>query len=274
MSTLDRLSDVYGQLLNLGFVKPMIVRHYDNEYILVHIFSDNDVDMCKIVKSTNDDTFTILVTNFQKDSVDCFEGDPVAFITDRFIESNGLDKLDIKALTSVIYRTCNNSMLPKCIPATDAYTILCKSFKIYIDIVDDMFKVSFYSEDYDGPTYKFKTGFEAFKFIYYINRSRINQFSYNKTISPLIKLAMDLYLKFGDNATNRIITSPGNSIENTVVELQSKNGSMDFYIDTLDDKNIMACKIYTKDNKASGIFNVNKYEDILDFVDREYIVIK
>lgn len=272
MSTLDRLGDVYEQLLNLGFIKPMIVRHYNDGYILVHIFSDNDVDMCKIVKSTNDDTFTILVTNFQKDSVDCYEGDPVEFITDRFIEANGLDKLDIKALTSVIHRTCN-SMLPKCIPTTDAYTILCKSFKIYIDVVDDMFKVSFYNEDYDGPTYKFKTGFEAFKFIYYIYRSRINQFSYNKTISPLIKLAMDLYLKFGDDATNKVTTLPGNSIENTVVELQSKNGSMTFSI-APDSKNYIECKIDKYNNKFFGNFKAKKYEDILDFVDREYIVIK
>lgn len=33
MATLDRLSEVYEQLLNLGFIKPMIVRHYNDAYI-------------------------------------------------------------------------------------------------------------------------------------------------------------------------------------------------------------------------------------------------
>lgn len=274
MSTLDNLYDVYEQLLNLGFIKPMIVRHYNNEYILVHIFSDNDVDMCKIVKSANDDTlFTILVTNFQKDGVDCFEGDPVAFITDRFIEANGLDKLDIDALAGVIRRTCND-MIVKSVIATSAYTILCKSFKIAIDVTDGMFKVLFYADNYNGPIYKFKTGFEAFKFIYYIKRSRINQFSYNKTITPLLKLSMDLYLKFGDNAINQITTLPGESINNTVVKMQNKNGYMAFSIDTLDDKNVIECEIYRYDNKVSGRFKAIEYEDILDFIDREYELIK
>lgn len=208
MSTPNRLYDVYTELLGFGFIKPMIIRHYNDEYILVHIFSDTDVDVCKIVKTTNEDTFAILVTNFQKDSVDCFEGDPVAFITDRFIEANGLDKLDIDALAGVIRRTCND-MIVKSVIDTSAYTILCKSFKIAIDVADGMFKVLFYADNYNGPIYKFKTGFEAFKFIYYIKRSRINQFSYNKTITPLLKLSMDLYLKFGDNAINQITTLPG-----------------------------------------------------------------
>lgn len=129
MATLDRLSEVYEQLLNLGFIKPMIVRHYNDAYILVHIFSDNDVDVCKIVKTT-DDIFAILVTNFQKDNVDCFEGDPIAFITDRFIEANGLDKLNVKALVDVIDHTCNNMEIVK--TADGVYTIPCKSFRIYI----------------------------------------------------------------------------------------------------------------------------------------------
>lgn len=274
MSTLDRLYDVYTELLEFGFIKPMIVRHYNDEYILVHIFSDNDVDMCKIVKSNDDDMYAILVTNFQKDAVDCFKGDPVSFITDRFIEANGLDKLDIDALANVINRTCNNMLVKSVIGTEGAYTILCKSFKIYIDIVDDMFKVSFYADNYNGPIYKFKTGFEAFKFIYYIKRSCINQFSYNKTISPLIKLATDLYLKFGNNGIDQISTFPGDSIENTIVKLQSDKGYMTFSIDTLDGENAIECKIDRYDNKFFGGIKANKYEDILDFVDREYIVIK
>lgn len=139
-----------------------------------------------------------------------------------------MDKLDVEALAGVIKRTCNN-MIVKPVIATSAYTILCKSFKIAIDVVDGMFKVLFYADDYNGPIYKFKTGFEAFKFIYYIERSRINQFSYNKTITPLLKLSMDLYLKFGDNAANEINTYSGNSIENTMVKLQSNNGYMAFF---------------------------------------------
>ena len=106
MSTLNRLYDVYTELLGFGFIKPMIIRNYNDEYILVHIFSDNDVDMCKIIQSKEDKTYAILVTNFQKDNVDCFEGDPIAFITDRFIESNGLDKLDAKILADVANRIC------------------------------------------------------------------------------------------------------------------------------------------------------------------------
>lgn len=79
------LYDVYEELLRLGFIKPMLIRQYNDEYVLVHIFSDGDVDVCKIVKSAND-TFTILVTNFKKDSVDCYEGDPISFITDDLLK--------------------------------------------------------------------------------------------------------------------------------------------------------------------------------------------
>lgn len=274
MSNLTRLGDVYEQLLNLGFIKPMIVRNYNDEYILVHIFSDNDADVCKITYSKKDKEFTILITNFQKDAVDCYKGDPIEFIIDRFIEANGLDKLDIDTLVGVINRTCNNMIVKSVIGTEGTYTILCKSFKILISIVDDMFKVSFYAVNYNGPTYKFKTGFEAFKFIYYIRYSRINQFSYNKTITPLIKLAMDLYLKFGNDNANKITTLPDVSIENTVVKLQSNNGYMSFSIDTLDGKNAIKCEIYRYDNKISGIVKSNSYDDILDFVDREYTIIK
>ena len=165
-------------------------------------------------------------------------------------------------------------MILKSVIATSAYTILCKSFKIAIDVADGMFKVSFYSGDYNIHTYKFKTGFEAFKFIYYIKHSHINQFSYNKTITPLLKLSMDLYLKFGDNDINQITTLPGESINNTVVKMQNKNGYMAFSIDTLDDKNVIECEIYRYNNKVSGRFKAIEYENILDFVDREYEVIK
>lgn len=274
MSIHDKLYDVYTELLEFGFIKPMIVnRYHTDEYILVHIFSENDVDVCKIVKTTDDDIFAILVTNFQKDSVDCFEGDPVAFIIDRFIEANGLDKLDVKVLAGLINRTCND-MIVKSVIATSAYTILCRSFKISIDVVDGMFKVLFYADNYTGPIYKFKTGFEAFKFIYYIKRSGINRFSYNKTIAPLLKLALDLYLKFGDDDINQITTlADDNSIDNTVVKLQSKNGYMAFSI-APDSKNYIECKIDKYNNKFSGRFIVKEYEDILDLVDREYEVIK
>lgn len=268
MSNLTRLGDIYEELLNLGFIKPMIVRHYNDEYILVHIFSDTDVDVCKIVKTTNEDTFAILVTNFQKDSVDCFEGDPVAFITDKFIESNGLDKLDVKALADVIDRTCNNMEIVK--TADGVYTIPCKSFRIYIKVKDDMFEIKLYNTDYNSPVYSFKTGFEAFKFIYYIKRYRINHFSYNKVTYPLLTLALDLYLKFSDDVIN---TLPTNNIEDTVVELQSNSGYMAFYIDTLDGENLINCKII-RPGEFHGNFKAKKYEDILDFVDREYEVIK
>lgn len=100
------LYDVYEELLRLGFIKPMLVRQYNDEYVLIHIFSDGNVDMCKIVKTTDDDIFAILITNFKKDSVDCFEGDPIAFIADRFIEANGLDKPDVKILADVANLIC------------------------------------------------------------------------------------------------------------------------------------------------------------------------
>lgn len=272
MSTLNRLYDVYTELLGFGFIKPMIIRNYNDEYILVHIFSDNDVVMCKIIQSKEDKTYAILVTNFQKDSVDCYEGEPVEFIIDRFIESNGLDKLDGEALARVIERTCNG-MDPEYMKAEGLYNIPCKSFTIVTDVENDMFKVHIFNNEYDN-IYRFKTGFEAFKFIYFINSNRINQFSYNKAIYPLLTLSMDLYLKFGDNVANEINTYSGNSIENTMVKLQSNNGYMAFSIDIFNGMNVIGCKIERYDYKFYGEFKVRKYEDILDFVNREYAIIK
>ena len=271
MSNLTSLYDVYEQLLNLKFINPMIVRDYNNEYILVHIFSNDDVDVCKITHSREENIYTILVTNFQKDSVDCYEGDPVEFIIDRFIEANRLDKLDCKALANVINRTFFGRMNVKYID--DMYVITCKSFRIQIAVVDNKFVVKSYNDDYVA-SYNFTTGFEAFKFIYYIKNSGIYQFSYNKTICPLLTLSMDLYLKFGSNDINKIATFPGDSIENTIVKLQDDKGYMTFYIDTLDGENAIKCKIDRYDNKFYGEFKTNKYDDILNFIDREYVVIK
>lgn len=270
MSTLDNLYDIYEQLLNLKFINPMIVRDYKNEYILVHIFSNDDIDVCKITRFREKNTYTILVTNFQKDGVERYEGDPVEFIIDRFIEANGLDKLDCDALANVIKRTFFGKMNIKYID--DVYVITCKSFRIQIVVVDNKFVVRLYSDDY-ASSYSFTTGFEVFKFICYIKNSGINQFSYNKTICPLLTLAMDLYLKFGNNINNQISTFPDNNIENTIVKLQSENGYMVFSIDTLDGENTIECKIDRYDNKFYGKFKANKYEDILNFVDREYKVI-
>lgn len=56
--------------------------------------------------------------------------------------------------------------------------------------------------------------------------------------------------------------------------MQNKNGYMAFSIDTLDDKNVIECEIYRYDNKVSGRFKAIEYEDILDFIDREYELIK
>lgn len=133
-----------------------------------------------------------------------------------------------------------------------------------------MFEIKLYNTDYNSPVYSFKTGFEAFKFIYYIKRYRINHFSYNKVTYPLLTLALDLYLKFSDDVIN---TLPTNNIEDTVVELQSNNGYMAFYIDTLDEENLIECKII-RPGEFHGNFKAKKYEDILDFVDREYELIK
>lgn len=85
MSNLTILGDVYEQLLNLKFINPMIVRDYNNEYILVHIFSNDDVEVCKITRSREENTFIILTTNFQKDSVDYYEGDPVGICCNQII---------------------------------------------------------------------------------------------------------------------------------------------------------------------------------------------
>lgn len=183
MSNLTRLGDVYEQLLNLGFIKPMLIRQYNDYYILVHIFSDTDVDVCKIVKTTNEDTFAILVTNFQKDSVDCFEGDPVAFITDRFIEANGLDKPDVKILADVANLICPG------IGGTfidDRYIIQCNSFRMVIKVKDDVFELLFYNDEYTSSKYRFKNGFEVFKFIYYIRINGVKDISFNTTTLPLV----------------------------------------------------------------------------------------
>ena len=271
MSNLTILGDVYEQLLNLKFINPMIVRDYNNEYILVHIFSNDDVEVCKITRSREENTFIILTTNFQKDSVDYYEGDPVELVTDRFIEANRLDKLDCEALANVINRTFFGRMNVKYIDKT--YVITCKSFRIQITVVDNKFVVKLYNDDY-ASSYNFTTGFEVFKFINYIKNSGIYQFSYNKTICPLLTLSMDLYLKFGDNVANEINTFPGDSIENTVVKLQSNNGYMAFSIDIFNGMDVIKCKIDRYDYKFYGEFKVRKYEDILDFIDREYAVIK
>ena len=273
MANICALYNIYDQLLSFGFIKPMIVRHYNDEFILVHIFSDKDINICKIVQSKEDKTFTTLVTNFQKDNVECYEGDPVEFIIDLFIKSNGLDKLDTEALARVIDCTCNNMEI-NYMKAKDLYNIQCKSFTIMLDAENDIFKVSLSNKDYNSPIYKFKNGFDAFRFIYYIDYSHINQVSYNNITTPLLNLAMDLYLKFGNNITNQINTFPSNSIENTIIKLQSENGYMVFSINTLDGENAIECKIDRYDNKFFGKFKSNKYEDVLDFIEREFIIIK
>lgn len=272
MSTLDRLSEVYKQLLNLGFIKPMLIRQYNDEYVLVHIFSDGDVDVCKIVKSANDDTlFTILVTNFQKDSVDCFEGDPVAFITDRFIEANGLDKLDVKILADVVNLICPG------IGGTfidDTYIIQCNFFRIVIKIKDDAFELLFYNDEYTSSKYRFKNGFEVFKFIYYIRINGVKDISFNATTLPLVELLISLYLEFGNDTNNIISIFPAETIEGTIIKLQSKSGYMIFCTNILNNNTAIECKIDRYDDKFHGKAKAKKYKDILDFAIREYEVIK
>lgn len=263
------LYDVYEELLRLGFIKPMLIRQYNDEYVLVHIFSDGDVDVCKIVKSAND-TFTILITNFKKDSVDCYEGDPISFITDRFIEANGLDKPDTKILADVANLLCPG------IGGTfidDTYIIQCNSFRMTIKVKDDAFELLFYNDEYTSSKYRFKNGFEVFKFIYYIRINGVKDISFNATTLPLVELLISLYLEFGNDTNNIISIFPAETIEGTIIKLQNKNGYMIFSI-ALDSKNYIECKIDRYNNKFFGNFKARKYEDILDFVDREYEVIK
>ena len=264
------LYDVYEELLRLGFIKPMLIRQYNDEYVLVHIFSDSDVDVCKIVKSAND-TFTILITNFKKDSVDCYEGDPISFITDRFIEANGLDKLDAKILADVANRICPG------IGGTfidDTYIIQCNSFRMVIKVKDDAFELLFYNDEYTSSKYKFKNGFEAFKFIYYIRINGVKDILFNATTLPLVELLISLYLEFGNDTNNIISIFPAEIVVGTIIKLQSKNGYMIFSI-VPDSKNYIECKIDKYNNKFFGNFKARKkYEDILDFAIREYEVIK
>lgn len=269
MSTLNRLYDVYEELLRLGFIKPMLIRQYNDEYVLVHIFSDGDVDVCKIVKSAND-IFTILITNFKKDSVDCYEGDPISFITDRFIEANGLDKPDVKILADVANLICPG------IGGTfidDTYIIQCNSFRMVIKVKDDVFELLFYNDEYTSSKYKFKNGFEAFKFIYYIRINGVKDISFNATTLPLVELLISLYLEFGNDTNNIISIFPAEIVVGTIIKLQSKNGYMIFSI-APDSKNYIECKIDKYNNKFFGNFKARKYEDILDFAIREYEVIK
>ena len=272
MATLDRLGEVYEQLLNLGFIKPMIVRYYNDEYVLVHIFSDGDVDVCKIVKTTNDDIFAILVTNFKKgDIVDCFEEeDPVAFIIDRFIKANGLDKLDGEALARVIDRTC-----PSIGGAyTDnAYIIKCKSFRMAIKVKNDVFELLFYNDEYTSSKYRFKNGFDVLKFLYYIQINGVKDISFIHITLPLIDLLISLYLEFSNDTNNIISVFFSEIIEDNVIKLRSKNGYMDFTI-APNSKNYIECKIDRYDNKFFGDFKARRYEDILDFAIREYELIK
>ncbi len=265
------LYDVYEELLRLGFIKPMLVRQYNDEYVLVHIFSDGNVDMCKIVKSTNEDTFTILITNFKKDSVDCFEGDPIAFITDRFIESNGLDKPDTKILADVANLLCPG------IGGTfidDTYIIQCNSFRMVIKVKDDAFELLFYNDEYTSSKYKFKNGFEAFKFIYYIRINGVKDISFNATTLPLVELLISLYLEFGNDTNNIISIFPAETIEGTIIKLQSNSGYMIFCTNILNSNTAIECKIDRYDDKFHGKTKTKKYEDILDFAIREYEVIK
>lgn len=269
MSTLNRLYDVYTELLGFGFIKPMLIRQYNDEYVLVHIFSDGDVDVCKIVKSAND-TFTILITNFKKDSVDCYEGDPISFIADRFIEANGLDKPDVKILADVVNLICPG------IGGTfidDTYIIQCNSFRMVIKVKDDAFELLFYNDKYTSSKYKFKNGFEAFKFIYYIRINGVKDISFNATTLPLVELLIGLYLEFGNDTNNIISIFPAEIVVGTIIKLQSKNGYMIFSI-APDSKNYIECKIDKYNNKFFGNFKARKYEDILDFAIREYEVIK
>ena len=238
------LYDVYEELLRLGFIKPMLIRQYNDEYVLVHIFSDGDVDVCKIVKSAND-TFTILVTNFKKDSVDCYEGDPISFITDRFIEANGLDKPDVKILADVANLICPG------IGGTfidDTYIIQCNSFRMVIKVKDDVFELLFYNDEYTSSKYRFKNGFEVFKFIYYIRINGVKDISFNTTTLPLVELLISLYLEFGNDTNNIISIFPAEIVVGTIIKLQSKNGYMIFSI-APDSKNYIECKINKYNNK-------------------------
>lgn len=265
------LYDVYEELLRLGFIKPMLVRQYNDEYVLVHIFSDGDVDMCKIVKTTDDDIFAILITNFKKDSVDCFEGDPIAFITDRFIESNGLDKPDVKILADVVNRICPG------IGGTfidDAYIIQCNSFRMAIKAKDDAFELLFYNDEYTSSKYRFKNGFEVFKFIYYIRINGVKDISFNATTLPLVELLIGLYLEFGNDTNNIISIFPAETIEGTIIKLQSNSGYMIFCTNILNSNTAIECTIDRYDDKFHGKTKAKKYEDILDFAIREYEVIK
>lgn len=264
------LYDVYEELLRLGFIKPMLIRQYNDEYVLVHIFSDGDVNVCKIVKSAND-TFTILVTNFKKDSVDCYEGDPISFITDRFIEANGLDKPDVKILADVANLICPG------IGGTfidDTYIIQCNSFRMVIKVKDDVFELLFYNDEYTSSKYKFKNGFEAFKFIYYIRINGVKDISFNATTLPLVELLIVLYLEFGNDTNNIISIFPTETIEGTIIKLQSKSGYMIFCTNILNNNTAIECKIDRYDDKFHGKAKAKKYEDILDFAIREYEVIK
>lgn len=260
-----RLVDVYNELSNYNFIQhPMLIRHYNDEYILVHIISYNSVSVCKISYSEETSTFTTMITNFQKDGTESYSGDPIEIIINEFISSNELDEIDCDALSRAIHTHDIQMSHDK----DGVYIIRCKSFNIEIEVENDMFEAKLCSETYHSPIYRFENGFDLFKFICFLKYQAI-KIDFNEANSNLLTIATELYLEFGNN----VVLLPGIGTEVSGVKLQEEDGYMFFSIDTLTNTTIR-CKVDRYDDKFYCECSSDSYEDILDFAFKNIDFIK
>lgn len=259
-----KLVDVYNELSNYNFIQSMLIRHYNDEYILVYIISYNGVNVCKISYSEETGTFTTMVTNFQKDGTESYSGDPIGIIINEFILSNELDKIDCDALS----RTVHIHNIQMSHDEDGVYIIRCKSFNIEIEVENDMFEAKLCSETYHSPIYRFKNGFDLFKFICFLKYQAI-KIDFNEANFNLLTIAIELYLEFGNN----VILLPGMGIEIMGVKLQEEYGYMVFYIDTSANTTIR-CKVDRYDDKFYCECSSDSCEYILNFAFKNISYIK
>ena len=258
------LYNLYSDLRTfLDYTNPLIINNYDNEYLLLQIISDTDINTLKV--TSDEDSFCIALSNFKNGySRALITRDPFKSIENLFIEFNDLDGLSTEALNAVIKR--NIGKFTKFINEEFiVYNI--RSYVIDVRVIDESFEVILSKFDYVSKPYRFSSAYEAFRFISFIITQYIYMY-FDDQNDMLLDMILDLYVEHGyKNIFIRDNDAENDNGEEACIKLITPNGDMYF---TYNDGKI-ECEFYQELEYENVYHNdiLDTCDDVLDWIARK-----
>lgn len=217
------LYTLYAKLREfLPSISPMLIRNYDDEYILAHIiYNDDDINTLKILYDVETESFYTKVSNFKNGYHKTIIGDPFKSVEKLFVEYSRLDGLSIQALNYAVCRTINIYT-----SYTDTYIRYnIRDYIITIDIIDDKFELTLSKGDYTSKVYSFTNGYEVYRFITYFVLQYVKMY-FDESNDMMLDLILDLYIEFG---YRNVFISPNEDMKSdTSIRLITPYGDMYF----------------------------------------------